>query len=186
MKETLICNVASIIASGVISFLIAKCVRPRAKLKITLKSESAVSQNVLGSELQIGKNGKTVGDIAIFKLSISTGFVMGVTSDNMDAKHKLALDFKGLTIKNIKTVNNNNSRFNIPIGRASKDARLVLNINWMRRSTTAEFLVVGILDRGVKPKDVKADLYIGLLRDVEIVPAGMISVQNDCRYESQE
>lgn len=170
MKETIIWNVVSLFLSGIIAYYVAKCARARAKLTISLEPQVTLDPSALGNDLGIKSQ-----NLAVFKLTITTGFVMGITSDDICEGHKPAIMLDGLKVRNVITVNNNSARFDIPIARVSNDTKLILNMNWVRRNTRAEFQIVGELFKGMSAKDVKAVLYPGLMKDIDVRPKGLIA-----------
>lgn len=174
MNETLIWNAASIIISGITSFCIAKWVRARSKLSISLEPILTMNLNGVGKDFGIPDR-----DLGVFKLTIKTGFVMGVTVGDLYEGYKPAIKMDGFKIKKVITINNNSARFYIPIARTANDTKLILNMNWIRRNTRAEFHVVGSLTRGISATDVKAKLYPGLMKDVDVRPNGLIAPKFD-------
>ena len=172
-------NGISVVLSGLISFCIAKWVRLRTRLTIVMNPYVSFGTRALGRKLQIYDKGKPVDNMAMFLLSIKAGKVRGITWRDVCEEYKPVLLIKGLEIRGIQTLKNNRARFNIPIAVATNNSKLILNINWIRHNTCADFLVTGILKEGVAQSDVKVLLYPGLWDGVKVDAGGMIERKQD-------
>ena len=165
-------NAVSVLVSGFISFCIAKFVRAEAKLKIIVKPESKKETAALMLKFWPKREGIPVNKIKIFRLTIKTGFVCGVTFHDLYNEKKPSLHFDGMEIKDIQTLNNNSSRFNIPLGRSK--STLILNLNWIPKNTTAEFLIFAVKQEDYKKNSKNIRFNMGLLRGVNIKTEGMV------------
>ena len=176
---TWLCNIASIIASGAISYWIARHVRCRAKMTIALESVVSIDKRAIGRNIEFGMSGKKAENLSVFKLTVKTGFGRGITSRDVSSEFKPSLRFKGFEVKDIQTINNDRTNFNIPIGVVANGSKLIFNINWIRHGTCAEFNVSGFLTDVDSPSLVVAELYPGLLDGVDIHTQGMIKKELD-------
>ena len=170
--EVLGYNAVSVLVSGFISFCIAKFVRAEAKLKIILKPESKKETVALMLKFWTKKDGISINKVKIFRLTIKTGFVCGVTFHDLYNGKKPSLHFDGMEIKDIQTLNNNGSRFHIPLGKSKNT--LILNLNWIRKNTTAEFLIFAVKQDDYKKNNDSVRFDMGLLRGINIKTEGMM------------
>ena len=166
-------NAVSVLVSGFISFCIAKFVRAEAKLKIIVKPESKKETVALMLKFWPKREGIPVNKIKIFRLTIKTGFVCGVTFHDLYKGKKPSLHFDGMEIKDIQTLNNNGSRFHIPLGKSKNT--LILNLNWIRKNTTAEFLIFAVKQEDYKRDGDSVRFNMGLLRGINIKTEGVIA-----------
>ncbi|MBP5545517.1 MAG: hypothetical protein ILM98_15705 [Kiritimatiellae bacterium] len=167
-------NFISVIASGLISFVIARHVKPHAKLSITLDRHMELSKKLLGGSFSFKKDGKTLTNVMVLKLSIATGLFSGVGKDNFHSHYKPCIKIKGFNIVGFNTLNNDRTRFDIPLGLREKDNTIILNINWIQRNSMADFIVVGHIPHGYHENDVEATLFPGLCRDVTVSHSGSL------------
>ena len=175
--EMIAWNVISILCSGMISFFIAKFVRVEASLKVNLQPEDKKSSNALMVKFWSERNRDLADKTLLFKLTIKTGFVRGVTFHNVYQEKKPSLRFEGVEILDVQTLNNDGSRFHIPIGISNDKSTLIFNVNWIRKRTHAEFLVFCKPKDGMPKMNVRARLYPGLLHEVNVLTSGIIDKQ---------
>ena len=143
-------SVIGIVVSAVVSFCVARFVRPWSKVVVLLKPQMEDGT----------KKGK--GREACFILSISNGcFSRGVTSYNVCPDLMPALLFRGFRVRSVMTMNNDLAKFYIPVVPVSADSsKLILNIKWIRSNTEAKFLIKGVLDAGISIKEVVVDFSL--------------------------
>ena len=174
--ESVVFDVLSIIGSGLFSFVIAKWVHARAQLKISLWRYTKVDAGALGKSISFKSGDLKLKNLCVLKLRIRSGAFRGITKNNLYGDKKPVLRIMGCKILDVKTVENNLTRFYIAISRKPKtDDMLMLNIEWLRHNTTAEFLLPVTLKDGVDLKKIKPELYPGLLHDVDVKVGGLIS-----------
>ena len=167
-------EIVGVVVSALVSFLIARFVHARAELVIGLERYTSMIGNGLGKNVGFSVRGAKVDNLHVLVLKIQTGRLLGVTKENVCSEYKPCLRIEGFHIVGIQTVKNDRTRFDLPLGRRGTSS-LLLNINHIRHSTTAEFLVSGTLEKGRTIDEIKAELYPGLLHDVTIKPRGLIS-----------
>ena len=159
-------NVISVIASAMLSFCIAKFVRARSRVLISVKPHM---------EDGIEKKGERA---ISFILTISNGWLSrGVTWHNVYKDLKPVLSFNGFHVQSITTINNDLKKFYIPVVPVDKaqPSKVILNIDWIRSNTKAKFLIKGVTTSGLHAKDIVVDLFPGLFHDVKIRSTGNIS-----------
>lgn len=175
--EMITWNVLSIFCSGIISFFIAKFIRTEAILKIALEPEGKKRDTALIVKLWSERNRDLADKTRLFRLTIKTGFVRGVTFYNVYQEKKPSLRIEGIEILDVQTVNNDSSRFYIPIVPTNDKSALIFNVNWIRKRTHAEFLVFYKLKEGMSMTNVHAKLYPGLLHEVKVITGGIVDKQ---------
>ena len=174
--ESILFNVLSIIGSGLFSFVIAKWVHARAQLKISLLRHTKVDAGALGRSISFKSGDKNLTNLCVLKLTIKSGMFRGITKNNLYGDKKPVLRIRGCKILDVKTVENNLTRFYIAISRKpNANDMLILNIEWLRHNTKAEFLLSVTLEDGVDLRRIKPEFYPGLLHDVDVSVGGLIS-----------
>ena len=170
----------SICISSVVSFCIARWVHRRAKVSLMLHPYVQVGKKALGRNLELKASGEVLSNLCVLKFVIKTGRFSGMTAlNNIFSNLKPRLRIKGFLIHDIKTLNNDFSKFYIPITK-SDPSTIILNINWIRSNTVAEFLISGTLSKNMSISDVSAKLFPGLLYDVDVKVFGNIDKNFDC------
>lgn len=174
-----------IVVSGILSYWIARFVHARARLTITLERYIAMDKGALGKSVEVSISGKPIKNLVVLKLSIESGRVMGVNETNIASSFKPSLRIKRFRIVGIRTLNNNRTMFDIPIGKRD-DSTMILNINWIRHNVKAEFLVAGTLEANQKVESLVAEFFPGMLHGVDIRAAGFVSKDlNTTNFEKE-
>jgi hypothetical protein len=86
------------------------------------------------------------------------------------------IDFKDFRIIGIRTLNNDASRFYIPIGRRANNRGVYLNIHRLRAGSTARFQIVGELEGGrrwFEPE--QCEIFPGAIPNIDFLTSGTIS-----------
>lgn len=169
-------NVASIVVSGLISYCIARWVNPQACLKVVLTPYNENSRKVLAG----GKGNEELRDVHVLKLTISTGWFSGVRRDNFHSDFKPRLNLTGFRVFGFNTSNNDRTRFDLPLCKQD-DHIILINVNWIRRRTRAEFFVIGQLEQGYTEKMLEARFFPGLAHGVSVKSAGSLITGIDCQ-----
>ena len=117
-----------IITSGLISYAIARCVKPQAKLKISLDPYMDLTRKLLGGGFAFKKGNKELSNVKVLKLTISTGRFSGVGNENFHSKFKPSIRLHGFNIVGFNTLNNDRTRFDIPLGQSDGNT-IIVNIN---------------------------------------------------------
>lgn len=172
--EAWLCNAICILVSAAASYLIAKHVRCRAKLTISIEPIISLAKRAIGKNVELGMLGKKVENLSMFRLTLKTGLGRGITSRDVSEKYKPVLRFNGFEVNAIQTINNARANFNIPIGKTADGSKLIFNLNWIRHNTRAEFNISGILKNGITLSQVEVELYPGLLDGVDVRAGGII------------
>lgn len=173
-------NVASIVVSGLISYCIARWVNPRACLKVVLTPYNENSRKVLGGGLIFKKGNVELRDVHVLKLTISTGWFSGVRREDFHSGFKPRLNLTGFRVVGFNTSNNDRTRFDLPLCKQD-DHIILINVNWIRRRTRAEFFVIGQLEQGYTEKMLEARFFPGLAHGVSVKSAGSLITGIDCQ-----
>ena len=129
-----------------------------------------ISGKLLGGSFTFKKNGEELKNVKVLKLSISTGRFAGVGVEDFHSKFKPSIRIEGFRIVGFNTLNTDRTKFDIPLCCADEKIRntVIININWIKRNSKAEFIIVGHAERGVAETNLEATLFPGLGRDVSI------------------
>lgn len=137
-----------------------------------------LSEKLLGGGFVFRKGNKELRNVKVLKLTISTGRFAGVGIENFHSKLKPSIRLRGFNIVGFNTLNNDRTRFDIPLGQRDGNT-IVVNINWIKRKSSADFIVVGHTLNGIPENDVEAILFPGLSRNVAVSYGGLLIKKTD-------
>lgn len=169
--ENIAVTAGGIVTSGMVSYAIARCVKPSARLKVALDFLDVGIAEMFGQGFSYQKGGEILRDAQVLLLTISTGFVSGVRSCNFHSRFKPCIKVHGFSIAGFSTLNNDRTRFDIPLGLLDENT-IIMNLNHIRRCTTAKFSVVGRVKDGYTKDSIEAEFFQGLADGVEVESAG--------------
>lgn len=169
--ENIAVTIGGLVVSGMVSYAIARYVRPRARLKIALNFPDVGISEMFGPGFSYRKGNDVLQNVQVLLLTISTGSVFGVRSWNFHSRFKPCIKLHGFSIVGFSTLNNDRTRFDIPLGLLDKNT-IIINLNHICRHTTAKFSVIGRVDGGCTKDSVEAKLFQGLADGVEVESAG--------------
>ncbi|WP_062196777.1 hypothetical protein [Caldimonas taiwanensis] len=165
-----------LLGGGVISYLIARNVIHRPKLIFNLFQAGFIDPRTYHNNLQLSAAGQPLQNIVVFNLEVSLKGRADLTAAAFDERTKPSIDFPGCKIFGVRTLNNDETRFNIPLGLANDGARVIVNLNRLRAGTTARFQIVGTFV--ARPEDLSgysASFFPGASTNVDVETKGAIA-----------
>ena len=154
MVTTLILTLTRIVVSALVTFMVTRRVSHRPTLVVRLEPSLFLSPEDLdvhgGLSLSVGRH--KVRNICVLLLEVHCKGEKDI--DVADAEPPRGpnstplprLDFRDFRIVGIRTLNNDRSRFYVPISRHSGDQGLYVNIHHLGAGATAQFQIVGELE----------------------------------------
>lgn len=137
--------VGGLLGGGVISYFIARSVIHRPRLCFNLFQAGFIDPKNYHNNLSLSAGGQALTNIIVFNLEISLRGKADLSAASFDEKAKPCIDLPGCKIFGVRTLNNDETRFNIPLGLANQGSRIIVNLNRLRAGTTARFQIVGTL-----------------------------------------
>jgi hypothetical protein len=176
-----------LIGGGIITYLVARRIIHRPTLKFTLKTNAVLRKTDFGRTFQMRAGDRDLDNLCIFSLEMHLKGKSDIGKEQAEEKNKPTLFFSHFTIHDIRTIDRDESRFDIPFSRAANDAMLIVHINRMRANTKARFQIIGSFrDAETDPDHFLAEFYPGFLHNVDMESAGQIrrpwKKQKDQRY----
>lgn len=167
--------VAGIVGGGIVSWLVAKRFIHRPHLIFSLKPAAILRKSDFGRTFKMSANGKELDNLCVFNLGMHLKGKSDLSRSQIPEDNKPTLFFPGFTIYDVRTIEYDETRFNIPLAIAAKGSLLIVNIERMRANTHASFQIIGSFwDSGVDPEEFSADFYPGSLHNVDVESAGHI------------
>ena len=166
------------------TYFIARRVIHRPKLTITVEPTLVLRPEDLDvhDSLELSVKGKKVQALCALSLEIACkGRKDVVVPDAGRGRAPGAtplprVDFNGFRIVGIRTLNNDASRFYIPLGRHSGGRGVYLNIHRLRAGAVARFQIIGELETGRAQFDPEqCHVFPGAIPDVDLLTRGTVA-----------
>lgn len=174
MKETLLL-LGGIIGGGVITYYVALNYIHRPKLTFSLRPAATLLQKDFGSALAMTLRGQAVKNLGVFTLELSLRGRSDISKDHIPPDRKPSLSFPNFRAFDVRTLNNDESRFDVPLGIAGNGSLIIININHLRSNTKAIFQVIGTFDGDApSPQSYQVSFFPGVIHNVDVETNGNI------------
>jgi hypothetical protein len=179
---TIIGTVLGVVFGGLITYVIAVRVAHRSRLSIRLVPTVVLYPSDLDvhNALTFSVQGRQVQNICALQLEIECKGKRDVVVDDArlprppNATPLPRVEFRDFRMIGVRTLNNDASRFYIPLSRPS-ERTLYINIHRLRAGATARFQIVGELEHGRRQFDAdQCQLFPGAIPDIDLVTSGRI------------
>src|SRR5437588_1305156 len=101
---------------GVITYYVTRNFIHRPKLTFSLRPAAILQRHDFGNALAMTLRGRAVDNLAVFTLEISLRGRSDVSKDDIPDDKKPTLRFPQFRAFDVRTLNNDESRFDIPLG----------------------------------------------------------------------
>ena len=177
-------NFAFLILGAIISYFVTIRFIHRPTLMITLKQVAAIVPDEIraGPNLQMTYDRRPINNLAAFILEVSNkGKADIVVPSNISQQPDNSIPqpnirFEGVRILAVKTLNNNPSKFNIPLAPHLEGTQMYVNVLRIKSGATAKFQILGTFtDNSSSLESEKVTLYSGAIPNVNIKTDGILS-----------
>ena len=165
-------GVSSLLVGGVIAWIIAKRVSARSSLIFTLDKQFYIKASDISRKFSISLDGLNLQNLYVAKLRIELRGANDLSDRDISCNNKPMLQFDKLKIFDIRTINNDLSQFEIPIG-IVKESKLVINIKHLKRNSHADFYIIATSKNDNEMFTV--DFFPGFISGVDVKSAGLIN-----------
>lgn len=168
------------------TYFVARRVAHRPRLSITLTPKVSLfpSDFDIGESFSFRMGGRAVDNVCALELVVKCkGFRDIVVPDARppraaDATPLPRLDFTDFDIMGIQTLNNDASKFYVPLVRAAKNKSLYVNIHRLKAGTEARFQIVGrLLEERRTFTDDQCQIFPGAIQDTDVDISGCVQAQ---------
>ncbi len=167
--------IAGIIGGGIVSLWVAKRFIHRPHLKFSIRPAAILRKSDFGRTFKMSANGNNLDNLCVFTLDMHLKGKSDLSRDQVPEDNKPTLFFPNFTIYDVRTIEYDETRFDIPLAIAAKGALLIVNIERMRANTHASFQIIGSFwDSAIEPEDFSAEFYPGSLHNVDVESSGHI------------
>ena len=164
-----------IAAGGAITYFVTTRYMHRPTISYFLKPAAYLEQHEFGKSLEIKIRGNKVSNLAVFNLEISLHGKADLIESQVLEDQKPTLFIPGFRAFDVQTLNNDETRFEIPLGIAAGGSMIICNIKRIRAGTTAVFQLIGAFDDPATDiNTVLAEFYPGALINVDTNTSGSI------------
>ena len=163
----------SLLLGGIISWVIARRVSSRSCLIFSLDKQFYIKASDISRKFSISVDGRSLKNLYVAKLSIKLRGANDLSDKDVSCNKKPMLQFEKLKIFDIRTINNDSSQFDIPIGLVG-ESKLVINIKHFRRNSHADFYIIASSEGGEDDMYI-ADFFPGFISGVDAKTTGLIS-----------
>lgn len=167
----LILVAGSLAVGGLITYYVTKNFSHRSTLNFDLTTSGIFNANDFGRNFSITDGKQTYDNLAVINLSIELKGNHDLVEQSI--RENPHIDFENLQILSLKTLNNDESRFYIPLAVSKDSRRIYINMKDLRAGTKAVFsLVATIHDResGLMP----AEFFPGRIANTDVRTSGLI------------
>jgi hypothetical protein len=166
---------AGLAGGGLISYLIARNVIHRSRLHYSLHPAAVLRSRDFGTSLSMNLRGQPVQNLCVFSLEMNLRGRLDISKDEVPDDHKPSIYFPDFRAFDVRTINNDESRFNIPLGIAAGGHMIIGNIDRIRANTRAIFQIIGSFDNEVPDlAQYYVDFYPGAIKNIDVETSGNI------------
>jgi hypothetical protein len=164
-----------LIGGGLVSLFVAKRFIHRPHLNFSLRPAAILRKSDFGRTFKMSANGKNLENLCVFNLGLHLKGKSDISKDQIPDNNKPTLFFPNFTIYDVRTIEYDETRFDIPLAIAANGSMLIVNIERMRANTHARFQIIGSYwDSDSNPEDFAADFYPGSLHNIDVESSGHI------------
>ena len=166
---------AGIAGGGVISYYVTRNFIHRPKLGFNLRPAALLHRHDFGNALAMTLRGRAVDNLGVFTLEISLRGRSDISKDDIPDDKKPSLTFPSFRAFDVRTLNNDESRFEIPLGIAAGGNLIIININHLRSNSKAIFQIIGTFE-GDAPQlnTYQTEFFPGVIHNVDVETSGNI------------
>lgn len=163
----------SLILGSIVSWMIAKRVSSRSCLIFSLDRCFYIKASDISKKFSISVDGKMLKNLYVAKLSIKLRGANDLSAKDVSSGNKPMLQFDKLKIFDVRTINNDSSLFDIPLGLVG-ESKLIININHFKRNSHADFYIIASSEGGEDDMYI-ANFFPGFISGVDEKTTGLIS-----------
>lgn len=167
--------VLGLLGGGIASWFVAKRFIHRPILKIGLRPAAILRKSDFGRTFKMSANGRNLENLCVFNLDMHLKGKSDISKDQVPEDNKPTLFFRGFKIYDVRTIEYDETRFDIPLSLAANGSLMFINLVRMRANTHARFQIIGsFLENEADPADFQAHFYPGSLHNVDMESSGHI------------
>ena len=173
--KDIILIIAGLAGGGIVSYIIARNVAHRSKLRFELRLVAVLRARDFGNSLSMTLRGQVVNNLCVFSLELSLKGRLDISKDQVPEDNKPTLFFPNYKAFDVRTINNDQSRFSVPFGIAADGHMIIGNIDRIRANTKAIFQIIGTFVGEVPDLgDYYVDFYPGAVANIDVESSGNI------------
>lgn len=173
--KDLLLLIGGIGGGGVLSYYITRNYIHRPKLTFSLRPAAILHRRDFGNALAMTLRGHAVQNLGIFTLEISLRGHYDISKEHIPEDRKPSLTFPAFRTFDVRTLNNDESRFEIPLGIVAPGNRVIININHLRSNSKAIFQIIGTFEGEVPDlQSYEVEFFPGVIHNVNTETNGLI------------
>jgi len=164
-----------IMGGGLASLYITRRFIHRPTLQFSLRKAAVLHKNDFGRSFQMFSKGQELNNLCVFNLEIKLNGHSDISKDQVPEDNKPMMFFPSFTTYDVRTIEWDETRFEIPLGIAANGSMVIININRIRANTTARFQIIGSFwPNAPTPADYLVSFYPGAMHNVDVSAIGNI------------
>lgn len=167
--------IAGLVAGGLVTYWVTTRFIHRPRLCFNVQVAAHLDPGEFHDKLSMSLRGSPINNLAVFNIELRLKGRADISGDQIPDTQKPTLYFPGFSAIDVRTIDYDESRFDVPLGLAGSGALVIFNIRRIRAGTLARFQLIGTFrDSTIDPRELLSEFYPGAIRNVDSATTGQI------------